>query len=154
MSAPLFPTTLFPAETNSAAETMALGRAFGATLRPGDVVALYGDLGAGKTHFVKGVAMARGVEETDVSSPTFALVQLYDEATGADLPLAHVDAYRLERPEQFVDIGGIELMEGDGAVLIEWPERIEPLLPAYTVRLRLRHAGDDRRRIERIDTSP
>jgi tRNA threonylcarbamoyladenosine biosynthesis protein TsaE len=144
------PDSLFPAETQSATETMALGRAFGATLQPGDVVALYGDLGAGKTHFVKGVAVARGVEEADVSSPTFALVQLYDEAAGADLPLAHVDAYRLERPDQFVDIGGIELMDGDGAVLIEWPERVEELLPSYTIRLKLTHAGDDRRQIERL----
>ena len=142
--------SLFPAETDSAAATTALGQAFGATLRPGDVVALYGDLGAGKTHFVKGVAAARGVAESDVSSPTFSLVQLYDEAVGADLPLAHVDAYRLDRPDQFVDIGGVELMDGDGVVLIEWPERVEALLPPGTIRLRLSHAGSDRRRIEQL----
>ena len=127
---------------------MALGRRFGATLQPGDVVALYGDLGAGKTHFVKGVAAARGVDEADVSSPTFALVQLYDESMGADLPLAHVDAYRLDGPVPFADIGGIELMDGEGAVLIEWPERVEGLLPPGTIRLRLLHLDGDRRRIE------
>ncbi len=138
------PTTLLPAETPSAAATMALGRRLAAHLGPGDVVALYGDLGAGKTHLVKGICAALGVPEAAVTSPTFTLVNEY---AGRDFPVYHLDAYRVRRIEEFFELGYEEYVYGEGLCLVEWPEKLEGLLPPHTLRLRLEHLGGDRRRI-------
>ena len=136
---------LLPAETASAAETLALGERLAAHLAPGDVLALYGDLGAGKTHLVKGVARGLGGDPGAVSSPTFTLVN--EVATVP--PLYHLDLYRIERPYELEGIGVDELLHGDGVCVVEWPERAEGLLPPHTLRLRLAHLDGDRRRIER-----
>ncbi|HYE96933.1 MAG TPA: tRNA (adenosine(37)-N6)-threonylcarbamoyltransferase complex ATPase subunit type 1 TsaE [Rubricoccaceae bacterium] len=136
---------LLPAETASPEETLALGARLAAHLGPGDVVALYGDLGAGKTHLVKGIARGLGVDAEDVSSPTFTLVNEY---AGAAFPVYHLDAYRTERPEELLDFGAEEYLDGDGLCLVEWPERMEALLPARTLRLRLTHLDANRRRVE------
>ncbi len=136
--------TLLPAETSGPAETLALGRRIGEALAPGDVLALYGDLGAGKTHLAKGIAGAFGIAPEDVTSPTFTLLA---EHEGDRAPLYHFDAYRIARPEEFVALGFEEYAYGAGVCLVEWPERIEALLPARTLRLRIAHAGADRRRI-------
>ncbi|HMB91941.1 MAG TPA: tRNA (adenosine(37)-N6)-threonylcarbamoyltransferase complex ATPase subunit type 1 TsaE [Rhodothermales bacterium] len=133
-----------PATTTSAAETLALGRRLATTLAPGDIVALYGDLGAGKTHLVKGVCEGFGVPGTSVTSPTFTLVNEY---AGVDFPIYHFDAYRIERMEEFFELGYEDYFFGDGVCLIEWPEHIEPLLPEHTLRLRLAHLGGDERQI-------
>ncbi len=138
------PATLLPAETPSAAATMALGRRLAAHLGPGDVVALYGDLGAGKTHLVKGICAALGVAEAAVTSPTFTLVNEY---AGRDFPVYHLDAYRVRRIEEFFELGYEEYVYGEGLCLVEWPEKLEGLLPPHTLRLRLEHLGGDRRRI-------
>ncbi len=135
---------LLPAETGSAEATMALGRRLAAHLGPGDVVALYGDLGAGKTHLVKGICAALGVPKALVTSPTFTLVNEYD---GRDFPVYHVDVYRVRRVEELFELGYEEYFYGEGLCLIEWPEKVEALLPAHTLRLRLDHLGADRRRI-------
>ena len=135
---------LLPAETASPEETLALGRRLAARLRPGDVVALYGDLGAGKTHLVKGLAAGLGLDPDEVQSPTFVLVHEYPTAP----PLYHFDAYRVDRADAFARIGFEEYAAGDGVCVVEWPERIEGLLPAGTLRLRLATPGGDRRRVE------
>ena len=135
-----------PAETSSPDETVALGERIARAIAPGDVLALYGDLGTGKTHLVKGIAAGMGFDPADVDSPTFVLVHEY----ATDPPLYHFDAYRIERPAEFVDIGFHEYAGGDGICVIEWPDRIESLLPPGTIRLRLSALEGDRRRIEEV----
>jgi tRNA threonylcarbamoyladenosine biosynthesis protein TsaE len=106
--------------TRSELETAALGRELGATLSAGDVVLLVGDLGAGKTAFVRGLAEGLGVDRDEVSSPTFTLVQEY---RGGRLPLFHVDLYRLDDPREIDDLGLDEIAE-DGVLAIEWAEKL------------------------------
>lgn len=135
---------LLPAETASPGETVRLGQRLAAHLEPGDIVALHGDLGAGKTHLVKGICEGLGIPPEHVTSPTFALVHEYEGA----LPVYHLDAYRIERPEEFFDLGYEAYFFGEGVTLLEWPERVEALLPPHTIRLRLSHLGGDRRAVE------
>lgn len=106
-------------ETSTENETMKLGASLGSTLQPGDVVLLYGELGAGKTAFVRGIAEGVGASADEVSSPTFTLVQEY---AGSRATLYHVDLYRLE-PKEVQDLGLEELVAGDAIVAIEWAER-------------------------------
>ena len=106
-------------ETNSEIETSAAGESLARSLKPGDVVLLYGDLGAGKTAFVRGMARGLGANPEDVSSPTFTLVQEY---AAPSLTLYHVDLYRLE-PAEIDDLGLDDLVFGDGIVAIEWANR-------------------------------
>ena len=138
---------LLPAETDAPEATRALGARLAGRLRPGDVVALYGDLGAGKTHLVKGIVSGLGLDPDDVASPTFVLIHEYPTRP----PIYHFDAYRIERPDEFTRIGFEEYAAGDGICVVEWPERIEALLPAGTVRIRLVGLGGDRRRIEEAE---
>ena len=142
MPAPL--TDLLPAETVAPDETVALGQQLAELIQPGDVLALYGDLGAGKTHLVKGLCAALGIPAPAVSSPTFTLVNEYD----GTFPVYHFDAYRIERLGEFFEIGYESYFFGDGVCLVEWPERVEALVPDHAIRLRLTHLGEDRRRIE------
>lgn len=130
-----------PTVTNSEEETSAAGERLAAHLQPGDVVLLYGDLGAGKTAFVRGLARGLGASADDVSSPTFTIVQEYS----GRVPLYHVDLYRLE-PKEVDDLGLEELVAGDGVVAIEWAERWHGR-PDDVIEVRLDHAGEDRRRI-------
>lgn len=136
-----------PAATASAAETRALGQRLAATLAPGAVVALHGDLGAGKTQLVKGVAAGLGVDPAAVSSPTFTLIHEY----AGSVPVYHMDGYRTKRPEEFLALGVEEYLYGDGVCLIEWPERLGDLLPLDTLHLELVHKGGDTRRIQQWD---
>ena len=114
------------------------GRELGAKLGPGDVVALTGELGAGKTTLAKAIAEGLGVTET-VTSPTFVLVCEYK--TGR-LPLYHIDVYRLESAGEMNDIGLDEYLYGSGVTVIEWADRIECLLPETTLRIDLNHTED------------
>jgi tRNA threonylcarbamoyladenosine biosynthesis protein TsaE len=127
--------------TASEEETEAAGERLGQTLGSGDVVLLYGDLGAGKTAFVRGLAGGLGANREDVSSPTFTLVQEYR----GRLTLFHVDLYRLEERE-VDDLGLEELVLGDGVVAIEWAERWRGR-PDDVIEVRLEEAGEERRRI-------
>src|SRR5215831_14834392 len=102
--------------TRSEEETAALGREVAATLSAGDVLLLYGDLGAGKTAFVRGLAEGLNIPRDDVSSPTFTLIQEY---RGGRLPLFHVDLYRIEDPREFDELGLDEIAE-EGVLAIEW----------------------------------
>ena len=126
--------------SRSDAETEAIGAALAARLGPGARVFLYGELGAGKTAFVRGLATGLGVDPDDVSSPTFTLVQEYR----GRLPLYHVDLYRLASAE--VDDLGLDALAADGVLAIEWAERM-PRADAGAIHVRLEHAGDDQRRI-------
>ena len=134
---------VLPAETASVDETVDLGRRIAGALGPGDVVALAGDLGVGKTHLAKGVAAGLGVDPAAVTSPTFALVQ--EHGDGA---LLHLDLYRIESDDQAARLGLDELLDGDAVALVEWPERAPDWLPPRTIWLRLAHLGGDRRRVE------
>jgi tRNA threonylcarbamoyladenosine biosynthesis protein TsaE len=129
-------------ETTSETETSAVGEALGRELRAGDVVLLYGDLGAGKTAFVRGMARGIGANPDDVSSPTFTIVQEY---AGPSATLYHVDLYRLE-PAEIDDLGLEDLVSGDGVVAIEWAERWKGR-PDDVTEVWLEDLGEDRRRI-------
>jgi tRNA threonylcarbamoyladenosine biosynthesis protein TsaE len=130
-------------ETSTEAETSGAGETLGRTLRSGDVVLLYGDLGAGKTAFVRGLARGIGANPDDVSSPTFTLVQEY---AGPALTLFHVDLYRLE-PAEIDDLGLEDLVSGDGVVAIEWAERWTGR-PDDVIEVSIEETGEDRRRIQ------
>jgi tRNA threonylcarbamoyladenosine biosynthesis protein TsaE len=119
--------------TASAGETRAVGEAIGKFLRAGDVVSLTGDLGAGKTTFVQGVARALGVEQP-VLSPTFVLMREY---AGTGLTVHHLDIYRLDRVQDVLDLGFDELLDRGGVVLIEWGDAIAAMLPESYLRLEL-----------------
>ena len=127
--------------TTSEEETSAVGARLGASLQPGAVVLLYGDLGAGKTAFVRGLAEGVGAPADEVSSPTFTIVQEYP----GRLTLYHVDLYRLEERE-VDDLGLEELVLGEGVVAIEWAERWRGR-PDDVIEVRIEDAGEDRRRI-------
>ena len=124
-----------------------MGAALALLLRASDVVALSGDLGAGKTAFVQGIA--RGLGSADhVASPTFTLVRQYD---GGRVPILHMDVYRLDRMQDVLDLGFDDLLDGTGVVLIEWGDMIEGILPVdhLVVRLTLpQGAGPDLRAME------
>lgn len=127
--------------TESEAETASLGRRLAEDLQSGDVVLLYGDLGAGKTAFVRGLAEGLGIDPQEVSSPTFTIVQQY---SGGRVPLLHVDLYRIA-PEEVDALGLAELGESS-ITAIEWAERL-PRVPRAGIRVDLQHAGESRRSI-------
>jgi tRNA threonylcarbamoyladenosine biosynthesis protein TsaE len=128
--------------SRSETETAAVGTDLAATLAAGDVVLLYGDLGAGKTAFVKGLAEGLGVRRDEVSSPTFTLIQEY---RGGRLPLFHVDLYRLNDRREIEDLG-LDEIAVDGVLAIEWAEKL-PRVPSDAVAVRLEYADGDCRRI-------
>ena len=129
-------------ETLSAKETTALGQRIGAQLKSGDILALSGPLGAGKTTLIQGIA--QGLEIKDyVTSPTFILINEYQ----GRLPFYHIDLYRLEDPEQIEELGLSEYFEKDGVVVIEWAERLGDLLPEGAKQIKLEVTGEDKRKI-------
>ena len=137
-------------ESRSAAETSEIAKEFAKTLKPGDIVALSGDLGAGKTAFTKGVAEFFGVPTAEVGSPTFTMVNQYD----GDLTIYHFDAYRLEN----VSADSCDWMDdyffGDGICLIEWAQNIKNVLPKGYIEVKLDkdpEKGDDYRAITIIN---
>jgi tRNA threonylcarbamoyladenosine biosynthesis protein TsaE len=134
-------------ETSSVDQTLAVAASFAASLRPGDCVALYGDLGAGKTQFVRGLVRGLGGNPRAVSSPTFVLLNVY-ERPPIRLSVYHLDAYRVAGPDDFDAIGFPELLTQGGVVVVEWPARVESLLPATRINVRITPTGPTTRRIE------
>lgn len=134
--------------SHSREDTRKLGKIIAPLFVPSDVVLLRGDLGAGKTTLVGGVAEALKVNE-DVISPTFNIMKCYFKGT---LPMYHIDAYRLEG--QNIELGLEEFIEGDGVTFIEWPQYIEPLWPDEYLTITLLHAGEDTREISVESNSP
>ena len=124
--------------------TIAFGREFGATLCNGDVIAITGELGAGKTHFVKGLVASLG-GDLAVTSPTFTLVHEYDCDRW---PLFHFDFYRLESADEVRDIGFDDYLEGGGIMAIEWADKFPELFPDDTRWVHFRHRPDGAREVE------
>ncbi len=123
--------------THSPEATAALAAALAQGLAGGEVLALYGDLGAGKTHFVKGLAQGLGVDPDEVTSPTFVLINEYD----GRLHVYHFDAYRLGDPEELEALGCQEMFAGAGVCVVEWADRVESCLPEERLEVRIEHAG-------------
>lgn len=128
--------------SRSPEETQALGERLGEHLEAGAVVACIGELGAGKTCFLQGLARGLGVE-SPVTSATFVLVNQYR----GRLPVYHVDAYRPETLSELREIGVEELLHGSGVTLIEWADKLLPLLPSHTITVTITGLGDEPRRI-------
>ena len=129
--------------TNSVAETENAGEALGAALRNGTVVCMYGDLGAGKTAFVRGLAKALGLQGP-VTSPTFTIVNEY---TG-ERPLFHFDMYRLSSSDELFDIGWEDYLTREGICAVEWSENVQDAFYGDEVRVVITKLSDDSRRIE------
>ena len=133
--------------TSSREETEALGERIGREAHPGDVIALWGELGAGKTTLVRGIAKGLGIGPREVTSPTFIIVH---EHEGGRLPLFHIDMYRVT-PAETGSIGWEEALASGGVTAIEWPDRVERTLPPDRLDVHLEHAGGSQRRI-RVET--
>ena len=136
-------------QTDSPAETQSLAATIAQQSKPGDIFALYGDLASGKTTFVQGFCEALHVT-IPVTSPTFTLINEYP----GDMPVYHFDCYRLNDETELYALGFEEYFYGEGIVLLEWAERVERLLPDFTIRLYFQHnfQGDHNRSI-RLKTS-
>lgn len=134
--------------TKTAEETIALGKKIGNLLQKGDVIAMQGTLAAGKTTITKGIAQALGIKET-ITSPTFCLISEYE----GKMPLYHMDVYRLEGGEDFVNLGTDDMIYGEGVSIIEWSEKIMDELPKKTIILKL-EPQEDGSRIITIDNWP
>lgn len=126
--------------SSSAAETHALGVRLGALLQPGDFIGLSGELGAGKTALVRGIAEGAGVSSGDVSSPTFTIVQTY----AGRIPIHHADWYRLASADELYATGFFDLLEDGGAAVVEWVERVKVELPMLRVSISLVDASTRR----------
>ncbi|MFI5202644.1 MAG: tRNA (adenosine(37)-N6)-threonylcarbamoyltransferase complex ATPase subunit type 1 TsaE [Candidatus Kapaibacterium sp.] len=137
--------------SRSEEETMRLGEKFGKRyLRAGTVVCVSGELGAGKTHFIKGIARALGIDDRELTSPTFALAHEFDCLLhGEPFSLYHLDCYRFEKPEELLELGVEDYLYPKHAVtIIEWPERIASLLPKGAMMVEMRVVSEFERAIE------
>lgn len=121
-------------------ETEAMAAKLAPLLKPGDVICLSGDLGAGKTTFTKALGKALGVEE-DITSPTFSLIQEYQ----GNMPLYHFDAYRILKPSEFRDLGAEEYFNGDGVCVIEWANLVKEYLPERHIWIEIKWLDANRR---------
>jgi len=130
--------------TNSAMETFRLGESLGKTLQGGEVICLYGELGAGKTVFAKGLAQGLGIQQ-EITSPTFTLIQEYP--TKNQFLFVHMDLYRLQQPEEAEVIGVMDYFRDDCICLLEWPEIIAAYLPDDRLEIHIEGSGDSPRSI-------
>ncbi|MBQ9414997.1 MAG: tRNA (adenosine(37)-N6)-threonylcarbamoyltransferase complex ATPase subunit type 1 TsaE [Clostridia bacterium] len=130
-------------QTHNVKETEALGARLSSTLSAGTVVALFGDLGMGKTAFVRGMAKGLGLPTGEVSSPTFTLVQEY----GGNPPLVHFDMYRVETWDDLYTTGFFEYIDAGAILAVEWSENIENALPETAVRVTIERLSETDRRI-------
>lgn len=137
--------------SRSSEDTQRIGEVLGARLRPRDVVACIGELGAGKTCFLQGLLRGLGVKEAG-TSPTFILVNQYQ----GRLPVYHLDAYRTESLTEILDLGVEEMFWGDGVTVIEWGDKLLPLLPSHAILVRIAGLGEEPREIvlERLSDAP
>ena len=130
----------------SAEETLNFGRTLANNLLPGAVLALKGDLGAGKTTLAKGIVAAlTGEAVNHIQSPTFTYLILYETPT---LSVCHFDLYRLTQSSHFIDMGFPDYFDGKGICIIEWPERIDNLLPPQTTHISISHMNEGKRGID------
>ncbi len=136
--------------SSSAEETIGFGRKIAADLQGGEVIALNGPLGAGKTTLIKGIAEGLGVADTsDVRSPTFVLLRTYEGKTSAGKPISihHMDAYRLQGGGDFDDLGGLDLLGDDTVLIIEWADRVASGLPENRIHVTMEHIDPETRKI-------
>jgi len=140
--------------TNSAAETIELGRKMGEALTGGEVFALIGNLGTGKTHLIKGIAAGLGADESDgVSSPTFVIVNEYFGREGV-IHIYHIDAYRMESVAEFQSLGFDEYCRPDSVVLVEWADKVLAAIEGFDpITVGLEHISENQRKIA-IDNVP
>jgi tRNA threonylcarbamoyladenosine biosynthesis protein TsaE len=131
--------------SNSAEETVHAGENLSRRLRGGEVVALCGDLGAGKTHFTKGIVAGLGGDPREVSSPTFTLVHEYRDGR---LPVYHFDFYRLEEASELRGVGWEDYLREDGVLIVEWADRFAAELPRDAIRVRFLIGEGDARILE------
>ena len=129
-------------KTTTPEETLRFGEELGKELTPNTVIALQGDLGAGKTTLVKGIARGLNIEE-EITSPTFVIISEYP----GRLPLYHMDLYRISGIDEFLDLGAEELFYSGGITVIEWSERIRSILPPDCIRITLTFDSDPAKRI-------
>lgn len=127
-------------KTYSEEETINLGKAIGSKLKKGDVIAMQGTLAAGKTTITKGIALALNIPDT-ITSPTFCLISEYQ----GSMPLYHMDVYRLEGSDDFINLGTDDMIYGDGVSIIEWSEKIMDELPDRTIILKITPEQDNSR---------
>lgn len=134
---------MFSIITSGPEQTERVGEALGSLLGQGDLVCLYGDLGAGKTHFSYGIALGLEVREQYITSPTFTFINEYH----GRVPFYHIDLYRLKDPSELEGIGFDEYIDSDGATVIEWAERAEDELPDECLNVYLSHVTETSREI-------
>ena len=134
---------MFSVITSSTEQTEEVGRVLGTMLEAGDLICLFGDLGAGKTHFSYGVARGLQVQDQYVTSPTFTFVNIYQ----GRIPLYHIDLYRLKDPSELESIGFEEYLDSDGATVIEWAERAEEELPEEKLNVYISDVSENSREL-------
>ncbi len=134
--------------TNSSDQTIELGKKIGLHLQKGDIIALQGTLAAGKTTITKGIALSLGIDEP-ITSPTFTLISEYE----GSMPLYHLDVYRLDGVDSFIDLGTDDLLYGDGVSIIEWSEKIMSELPhdVMIIKLEVPNEKESEKRIITIE---
>lgn len=136
--------------SNSVASTLKIGRIISRHLQPGDIILLYGALGAGKTVLAKGIAQGLGISKDKVISPTFVLLRVHK----GKYPLHHFDFYRLKAPHDILALGYEEYFYSEGITLIEWPERLKFLLPKEFLKIKLSAKAANSRVLEFIARGP
>lgn len=129
--------------TKSSEETIELGRKIGKLLKHGDIIAMSGTLAAGKTTITKGIAESLGVKD-NITSPTFCLISEYE---GEKMPLYHMDVYRLDGEDDFLNLGVEEMLYGNGVCIIEWSEKVKKVLPKKTIYMNITPNPDSSRSI-------
>lgn len=129
--------------TQSAAETRALGEKLARGLGPGDVLLLYGEMGAGKSELARGIAKGLGIQG-HVPSPTFTILQVYEQGR---LPLYHFDWYRLGSAQELYELGMEEYLQGNGVAVVEWPDMAQEAIPERHLAVHLTPEGEEGRRI-------
>lgn len=130
-------------KSESEIETKKIAADYAQTVKPGDVICLNGNLGAGKTQFVRGFVQGMGISGDVVTSPTFTLINEYN----GEIPVYHFDCYRLEYFREAVEIGAEEYLYGNGVCIVEWPDRISELLPPGAKHITFTITGKNRRNI-------
>lgn len=131
--------------SHSPEQTAQIAQEFASQLKRGDIVAFFGDLGSGKTTFLKSlIAQLNSISSDDVHSPTFSYLHIYP----GEIPVYHFDLYRLKESSDFISLGFQEFFQAGGICFLEWSEKITSLLPDKTIKITLLHAGQDKRYIQ------
>ncbi|MDD3375666.1 MAG: tRNA (adenosine(37)-N6)-threonylcarbamoyltransferase complex ATPase subunit type 1 TsaE [Candidatus Omnitrophica bacterium] len=128
--------------SESVKKTEQLGKILAKNLKPGDIVCLFGELGSGKTVLAKGIAQGLRIKKKDIHSPTFTLMNIYP---GPKVPIYHFDLYRIKKPKEIEAIGYEDFFYGEGISVVEWADRLGPLLPKAYLSIKLEHKSEDER---------